>query len=832
MTAVLPSGSPGIAEDDDSQSWDFVSGAYAASFAGSGSGSGDYGLTAPSPSVHSQGSWVNITNNAAAAAAAAGHSMRSLSTPSPIMSHALSTSPYSVDGAFGPSSVSNMDGGNSAAMFEYLSAQHAAQHQQHQQQQQQQQHQHQQFNTQPTQPLFHEQIAGFTQQSFVFSPTPPENLVLSGFNMSFEFSLLPDSPYPTALDQAAHFAPLGIPPSMQGSANSMPWAPTSVGHDVLASEHFTPPPPPPPPPPVAARSTGTSSASLSPRSPAVKQEPRAAHNKTTNPQPIHSHSHSHKKPGGIQKTQQQQQQQQQQQKKKKKKSQTSPRSSASNSPDHGKLADGILMFCNQTVDNWGKGVAFGEMENIERSSQKGRKGALSEEVRANALRVRQTGACFCCHWRKVKCDDERPCQKCKRLCMQVPEAACWKFQDFNSVLFPDFLRGHFRREETSKFVEANVASFTIDGVEAPAVVALSSGPTFNTKLVVKAKFFTAKDVSSDVMQQWFQFTGTNGEMELEALRAAPIGLDINADSASASPASRNELRRKVEAYVDGLVAEPTYALRLTDSIRKSDIPRKVLLLVQQYAQASGASIVRRALAIYTMHYVMTRQLTMTQQTIASLQGVNPVAAMGPFLTPRLLNRQIKMVVDDIMQQEVNVLFDDFTKRLKKKDRKEWAPCLAAFLVFTMLMEAIETAADVYTIADNETAIRNLQPARFRRAEALEINERIEKLPFKQFAYQFHYLYQTHERDASGKAFNPLTGQGVDDLVGLGPGAVDLVLGLQSMLQCDWSELDWLSCDPILPDGEGHPYPMNVEENYAGRLLSKLILSFDDRPIFG
>lgn len=42
------------------------------------------------------------------------------------------------------------------------------------------------------------------------------------------------------------------------------------------------------------------------------------------------------------------------------------------------------------------------------------------------------------------------------------------------------------------------------------------------------------------------------------------------------------------------------------------------------------------------------------------------------------------------------------------------------------------------------------------------------------------------------------------------------------------ELDWLTCDPILPNEEDHPYPMNVEENYVGRLLAKFLLSFQ-RP---
>jgi hypothetical protein len=37
-----------------------------------------------------------------------------------------------------------------------------------------------------------------------------------------------------------------------------------------------------------------------------------------------------------------------------------------------------------------------------RTTQKGRKGPLANEVKENALQVRRLGACFCCHARKVK----------------------------------------------------------------------------------------------------------------------------------------------------------------------------------------------------------------------------------------------------------------------------------------------------------------------------------------------------------------------------------------------------------------------------------------------
>lgn len=759
MTAVVSPYSLPLDEDDESQSWGFIEtlSAETGSFnsSGSGTGTGEHIFAASSPSIKSRGSYVMVNTPA-------GQRVRAFQTPSPVMSsqnaananfnsnnNALPASPFSA-------STANIDNGNRNGTMAYSFPNLPLNTQQ------QVQAPSQDFVTQA---LLNQQITALAPQDFMYTN---QELI-----PSFTFdAMMPDAAFNT-LEQQAQFAQpqLNIPTSMQGNANVDPW--TVMQNDVFVPEHFNTPPP----------RSDDSSISLSPRSPAsppVKQENRQ-NSKRTSPQAIHNIP---RKPAGVQKTQ-------------KKKTSASP---SSDSAEIGKFKDGMLMFCNQTVDTWGKGNAFGEMENIERSSQKGRKGALSEEVRANALKVRQTGACFCCHIRKVKCDQARPCKNCVKLCTQVPEVVCWKFPDFIPYMFPDFIRGHFRREEMAKFVEDNVASFTVNGVESPCIVTLSSGPSFGAKLVVKAKFFTPRAVTSDVMQQWYQFIGDSGAVDLAAHRAAPIGLDTDA-SGNTSGSQRSELRRKVEAYADALVKEPTYAVQVTDAIRKTAVPRKVLVIVQRYAQMSGQPIVRRALAIYAMYYVLTRHLVLTAQSIASLQPVNPVSAAGaPFMTPRLLNRQIKTVVDDVMQHEVNALFDDFTKRLKRKSRGEWAPCLAAFLVFTLLMEAIETAADVFAITDTETELRRRQRARFQRHTAMDINSGIENMPFKQFAFQFHNIYQTHSRDASTKSFNPLFGDGLNDVGELDPAALAMVLDLRDMVELD--------C-------ELSPSPKLSERRYAG-----------------
>lgn len=779
MTAVV-SASPvsgySMDDDDDSQSWAFVS-AGAASFEGSGAPN-ELVFPAASPSIISQGSWNLVHNSTAMSTAATGQHIRALQTPSPVLSQnadlnanasILSSPPFSSAAALAPASAShNLDHGQSAMGFDFSNMPLNAQQQQQQQQQL------------VSQALLSEQVTGLAPHDFIYSP---HDLMISGLDLPFDTApLLPDAAFAALEPQGQFASQLDIPLSMQGTADVEPWDPMSAQSDAFVSEQLTTPPP---------RSDG-SSISLSPRSPASppgRQAPRHSninssghHTKngggSKKPSPSANHGVP-RKSSGVHKPQ-------------RKKASTSPGSGSGSgagsgsgsglglgSPGLSKFKDGVLMFCNQTVDTWGKGHVFGDLDNVERSSQKGRKGALSEEVRANALKVRQTGACFCCHMRKVKCDEARPCKNCVKLCSQVPEVVCWKFPDFLPHIFPDFIRGHFKREETARFVEENVASFTVNGVEAPCIVTLSSGPTFGAKLVVKAKFFTARAATSDVLQQWYQFVGDAGGVDLEVRRAAPIGLEAEG---AASGSQRSELRRKVEAYADALAREPTYAVQVTDAVRKTSVPRRVLQIVQQYARTSGQAIVRRALSIYAMYYVLTRQLVMTAPSVTGLQRINPVTAA--FMTPRLLNRQIKTVVDDVMQHEVTALFDDFTKRLKHKSRKEWAPCLAAFLVFTLLMEAIETAADVFTITDAETEMRRRQRARFRRAHALDISSGIENMPFRQFALQFHNIYQTHSRDASAKSFNPLAGEGLNDPGDLDPAALDMVLALRNLIQFD------------------------------------------------
>jgi hypothetical protein len=192
-------------------------------------------------------------------------------------------------------------------------------------------------------------------------------------------------------------------------------------------------------------------------------------------------------------------------------------------------------------------------------------------------------------------------------------------------------------------------------------------------------------------------------------------------------------------------------------------------------------MVKKALSIYSMHYVLTRHLCITPASIHSLQHTNLLPGNVPWLTPRVLNRQIKSMLDEQLLREMQLLFENFSKSLKPKSRKEWAPCLAAFLVLCLFMEAVETAADTFVISQNEISIRNRTRPEYKREFALQICKEVENMPFKQFAYQFHQIYQTHTKDASTKAFNPLLDDSFAEQGELDGPALEMVLSLRELL---------------------------------------------------
>jgi len=175
---------------------------------------------------------------------------------------------------------------------------------------------------------------------------------------------------------------------------------------------------------------------------------------------------------------------------------------------------------------------------------------------------------------------------------------------------------------------------------------------------------------------------------------------------------------------------------------------------------------------------------MTAQTVAALHDTELVPQGEPFATSRMLARQVKAAVDELQLREMQQLFDAFSKSLKPKRRGDWAPCAAAFLVLCCYIEAVETAADVFAVSQREGDLRARRRPTLARGFALAVNREMENLPFRQFAYQFHHIYQTHVRDAATKAFNPLVDDSILEAGELDDAAVEMVRALRELVEGD------------------------------------------------
>ncbi|KAK7428538.1 hypothetical protein QQZ08_004976 [Neonectria magnoliae] len=459
-----------------------------------------------------------------------------------------------------------------------------------------------------------------------------------------------------------------------------------------------------------------------------------------------------------------------------------------------------------------------------RTSQRGRKGPLANATKENALQVRRVGACFCCHSRKVKCDKERPCKSCKKLMIQVPQVICWQFSDFVPVLFPGFLREHFRKEDMTKFITDNIQGFVVNGVEQTCSVELFSGPLFSTVLAVDAKFFTP--ATCDVVQHW-HMGPDKSRMDLQSNGSAAIGMDFQ------SSAQRDDLKRRTKRYIQALITEPAFVDQVTGNL-SSTLPEKILRIVKNFADETDSAIVKRALSIYCMHYIMTAHLCLSGRTINSLSPTGLIPQNIQYLTSRVLSRQVKSIVDELMMRETQLLFELFSKSLKPKSRREWAPCLAAFLTLCLFMEAVEAITETFVISEIEKNKKDGSRQQYSRSLSVNQCKEVENMPFKQFAYQFHQVYQTHTKEANAKSFNPLFDTTFAEQGELSAPAVNFAAQLSELFYGeDWLELQFLAADDFFPSSGQCPSSMKPASLYTGRLVGRFLMSFrDEKAIWG
>jgi hypothetical protein len=152
-------------------------------------------------------------------------------------------------------------------------------------------------------------------------------------------------------------------------------------------------------------------------------------------------------------------------------------------------------------------------------------------------------------------------------------------------------------------------------------------------------------------------------------------------------------------------------------------------------------------------------ITFTDQSARELyKTLAPAAKPQPYLSSRLLNRQIKYVMHKLHRELTLVVLDDLERSLRSRIKDSWGPTFCVILVLCLCIENLQTAADVMVICDLHESGESTSSTREQSRRACDD---LDQYPFQQCRKLFHNIYRSHKQDIEATkgyqktCFNPL-----------------------------------------------------------------------------
>ncbi|KAH8650830.1 hypothetical protein BGZ60DRAFT_189841 [Tricladium varicosporioides] len=452
-----------------------------------------------------------------------------------------------------------------------------------------------------------------------------------------------------------------------------------------------------------------------------------------------------------------------------------------------------------------------------------RRGPLEPKVAEKATGVRRQGACWNCWIQKVPCSIGHPCERCKKHFSPNPEAACShaKFKDYECYFFPDFLHSHFKKRKIEDLLNEHTSGFTDTTLQ----VEVAAGACFKP-LVVVANVFRPQTWEL-LGQHRLAIDQENQASRLVLQNSAPVGL-LGVPTA--------ELKEKCRDHIEQMIKNKAYPGHISP-VGATQIPYNVLWAAQIYVGTSKDSLVQQALMLHAIHYFMKSFLTFSDESARNVyQALQEYGApQDPYLSSRLLNRQIKYAMHLLSRDITHEVLVGLERAMRTKEKDSWGRSFCAFLVLCLSMEDLEIAADTFVVCDMQKEGAN---SVYSREQSLEACRNLDNNPFEHCKKLFHDIYRTHRKsqrvDREG-GFNPLQnladgdkGSGLED-----PATDAMARAIFKMVCESYPELIELSQHTALVDSSGYEFDTEIiKVNNIGRLVAKFLRSFfpdDWRP---
>lgn len=162
--------------------------------------------------------------------------------------------------------------------------------------------------------------------------------------------------------------------------------------------------------------------------------------------------------------------------------------------------------------------------------------------------------------------------------------------------------------------------------------------------------------------------------------------------------------------------------------------------------------------LHAIHYFMGSLVTFTADSAADVYARSPnykVVPPEPYLSSRLLNRQLKFVMHRLHREITREVLEGLEKSMRSRTKDAWGPSFAAILVLSLCIEGLQTAADTFVVCDK---IKEGEKSGYRREQSRKACKEIEDYPYERCTRLFHEIFKTWKEGNGGAregGFNPL-----------------------------------------------------------------------------
>ncbi|RDW64864.1 hypothetical protein BP6252_10515 [Coleophoma cylindrospora] len=371
-----------------------------------------------------------------------------------------------------------------------------------------------------------------------------------------------------------------------------------------------------------------------------------------------------------------------------------------------------------------------------------RKGKLTREAANKAKIIRGIKSCWRCWNLKIPCSQDEVCKACVKHCSALSPTnyqLCCRtgFDEYESSFFPDYLSAHLKKKSIEDLISEHTSGFYDDGID----VDVTTGASFKP-MRLSTNFFRAE--SKELLLQHYLGTNLENKDLLVQQCSAPVGL-LGVDV--------GELKKKCRQYIDDMIGNPLYAEQ-SCADNPTEIPRRVLEVIQRYVSVKDQPLIRKAMMLHAINYSMSRLVTFSQDSAARLAEQLGDSRI-PYISSRLLNRQIKYAMHKLHRELTREVLKGLEKSMRAKSRDSWGPSFCTILVLSLCIEDLQTAADTFVVCD---LVKDGMQANLNRGDSFTACSALEEYPYQRCTRLFHDIYHSH-RQAGGRvkdgAFNPI-----------------------------------------------------------------------------